>query len=111
MERRHIRWLPLVLVGLFLAYQYFSAEKFINSETGRASHVGMSIEQEAALGLQSYQQVLAQSQTINSGPDFDMVRRVASRLTRATGKAGEGYNWQLSLIRNEQMNAFCTLVD
>jgi len=107
MERRHIKWLPLVLAGLFFAYQYFSSEKFVNPETGRASHVGMSTREEALLGLQGYQQVLAQSDSIDSGPELEMVRRVASRLARATGKAGADFDWQVSLIRSPQVNAFC----
>jgi predicted Zn-dependent protease len=107
MERRHIKWLPLVLAGLFFAYQYFSSEKFVNPETGRKSHVGMSTQEEASLGLQTYQQVLAQSQRVDSGPELDMVKRVASQLATATGKAGADFDWQVSLIRSSQINAFC----
>jgi len=107
MERRHIKWVPLVLAGLFFAYQYFSSEKFVNPETGRASHVGMSTREEALLGLQGYQQVLAQSESIDSGPEFEMVRRVASRLASATGKAGADFDWRVSLVRSPQVNAFC----
>lgn len=107
MERRHIKWLPIAVAALFLAYQYFTSEKFVNPETGRASHVGMSTQQETALGLQTYQQVLSQSQRIDSGPEFDMVKRVASRLATATGKGGAEFDWQLSLIRDAQQNAFC----
>jgi predicted Zn-dependent protease len=107
MERRHIKWLPLLLAGLFFAYQYFSSEKFVNPETGRKSHVAMSTREEDSLGVQSYQQVLAQSESINSGPDLEMVKRVASRLATATGKAGADFNWQVSLIRSSQANAFC----
>jgi predicted Zn-dependent protease len=107
MERRHIKWIPLLLAGLFFAYQYFSSEKFVNPETGRASHVGMSTREEALLGLQGYQQVLAQSESIDSGPELEMVRRVASRLASATGKVGGDFDWQVSLIRSPQVNAFC----
>jgi len=107
MERRHIKWLPLLLAGLFFAYQYFSSEKFVNPETGRKSHVAMSTREEASLGVQSYQQVLAQSESINSGPDLEMVKRVASRLATATGKAGADFDWRVSLIRSSQANAFC----
>lgn len=107
MERRHIKWLPLILAGLFLAYQYFSSEKFVNPETGRRSHVGMSSQQEAALGLQSYRQVLAQAQTIDTGSDLEMVKEIASRLARSTGNAGADFQWQVSLIRDPQINAFC----
>ena len=107
MERRHIKWLPLVLAGLFFAYQYFSSEKFVNPETGRKSHVAMSTQEEASLGLQTYEQVLAQSETVDGGPELEMVRRVASRLASATGKAGADFDWQVSLIRSPQINAFC----
>jgi predicted Zn-dependent protease len=107
MERRHIKWLPLLLAGLFFAYQYFSSEKFVNPETGRKSHVAMSTHEEALLGLQSYQQVLAQSESIDAGPELEMVKRVASRLATATGKAGADFDWQVSLIRSSQVNAFC----
>jgi predicted Zn-dependent protease len=107
METRHIRWLPLILAALYFGYQYFSSEKFVNPETGRKSHVGMSEQQEAALGMQSYQQVLAQAQAIGSGAELEMVKRVAARLAAATGKAGEGLRWQVSLIQDKQVNAFC----
>ncbi len=107
MERRHIKWLPIAAAALFFAYQYFTSERFVNPETGRASHVGMSTEQEAALGLQTYQQVIAQSQTINSGSEFEMVKEVASRLGAATGKSGQGFDWKVSLIRDGKVNAFC----
>ena len=107
MERRHIKWVPLLLVGLFLAYQYFSSEKFVNPETGRKSHVAMSTREEALLGLQSYRQVLAQSETIDSGPELDMVKRVASRLATATGNGGADFDWQVSVIRSPEVNAFC----
>jgi metalloendopeptidase OMA1, mitochondrial len=107
MERRHIKWLPIIAAGLFLAYQYFSSEKFVNPETGRTSHVGLSTQQEAALGLQTYENVLQQAEAITSGPEFEMVQRVASRLARATGHASADSQWEESLIRDDQVNAFC----
>src|ERR1700741_2610398 len=98
MNRTHIKWLPIFAALAFIAYQYFTSEKFVNPETGRKSHVGMSIQQEATLGLQSYQQVLAQSRTIDSGPQLEMVRRVVSRLAGATGSTGKDFDWQVSLV-------------
>lgn len=107
MNRRHIKWVPVLIAALFFAYQYFSSEKFVNPETGRKSHVGLSTEQESALGLQSYRQVLSESQPVDSGPEAEMVRRVSTRLAKATGAAGSGFDWQESLIRDDQVNAFC----
>ena len=60
MNRSHIKWIPILIAGLIFAWQYFGSEKFVNPETGRKSHVGMSVEQESALGLQSYEQILSQ---------------------------------------------------
>lgn len=107
MNRTHIKWLPIFAALVFIAYQYFTSEKFVNPETGRKSHVGLSTQQEAALGLQSYQQVLSQSQTIRSGPELEMVQRVVKRLAGATGDAGKDFGWQVSLVQSNQVNAFC----
>jgi predicted Zn-dependent protease len=107
MRGRSLRIVPIAIAGLIIAWQYFSSERFVNPETGRKSKVGLSVEQEAALGFQSYRQVLAQSRTINSGPQFEMVRAVASRLAAATGKSGEGFEWQVSVIDEDKVNAFC----
>ena len=107
MERRHIKWLPILIAVIFIAYQFFTSEKFVNPETGRKSHVGMSISQEAALGLQGYHQVLSQTETVNAGPELEIVKRATSRLAAATGTAGQEFDWQVSLIRDEKANAFC----
>jgi len=107
MNRRHIKWLPIVIALLFIGYQYFTSEKFVNPETGRKSHVALSAEQESALGLQSYQQILTQSQTIDSGPEVEMVRRVVQRLAGTTGEAGKNFDWRVSLVQSDHVNAFC----
>src|SRR4051812_8266021 len=107
MNRRHIKWLPIVAAAVIFAWQYFSSEKFTNPETGRSSKVGMSVEQEAALGYQSYRQVISQSRTIDSGPQFDMVSTVASKLASATGEIGRKFQWQVSLVDENKVNAFC----
>ena len=99
--------LPLLIAGLFAAWQYFGAEKVIIPETGRVARVGLSSEQETELGLQSYREVVAQSELIKSGPEYDAVIRVTRRLASAVGDAGGNFDWQVSVIRSEQANAFC----
>jgi predicted Zn-dependent protease len=107
MKRRSLTIFPLVIAGLFAAFQYFGAEKVKNPETGETVRVAMSTEQEQALGLQSYQDVLSQSEVVTSGPEREQVERVARRLARAVGEAGAGFSWQVALIRSPQINAFC----
>jgi metalloendopeptidase OMA1, mitochondrial len=107
MRRRKIILYPLVLAAAVALFQYFGAEKFKNPETGRTTRVALSSQQEELLGLQSYREVLSQSQVVQSGPEHDMVVRVAERLARATGDAARDFRWQVSLVRSPQVNAFC----
>ena len=67
----------------------------------------MSEGQEAALGLQSYREVLSQSRVVSSGPEVDLVRRVSERLAAATGDAGKKFEWRVSVVQDRQANAFC----
>src|SRR5687768_6551291 len=107
MRKGKLAIIPLVIAGIVVLFQYFGAEKVTNPETGRSVRVALSPEQEEALGLQSYREVLSQSQTIESGREYDMVVRVASRLAPATGDGAKDFKWHVSLIRSPQANAFC----
>src|ERR1041385_311772 len=65
-RRKGIVIAPLLVAGLVMLMQYFHSEKVVNPETGRASRVAMSTQQEEALGFQSYQEVLSQSRGIET---------------------------------------------
>ncbi|MCO5043898.1 MAG: M48 family metallopeptidase [Kiritimatiellae bacterium] len=106
-RRRGLRLLPIVAVGLILLFRYFTTETFVNSETGEAHKVALSVEQEAALGLSSYQEVLSQSRVIESGPEVDMVKRVAHRLTQVVPDSARNFDWRVSVVDSPQVNAFC----
>lgn len=107
MRNKKLAIIPLLIAGVFVLFQYFGADKVTNPETGKTARVALSPAQEETLGLQSYREVLSQSQTIQSGPDSDMVVRVAERLARATGDAAKDFKWQVSLVQSPQVNAFC----
>lgn len=106
-RRRRFTLLPLLLVGAFVLYQYFSAEKVTNPETGRSARVALSSDQEKALGVQAYREVLAQADTITSGAEYELVCRVAEGLGPATGEAAKDFEWDVSLVRSADVNAFC----
>lgn len=106
-RRRRFTLLPLLLVGAFVLYQYFSAEKVTNPETGRSARVALSSDQEKALGVQAYREVLAQADTITSGAEYELGCRVAERLGPATGEAAKDFEWDVSLVRSADVNAFC----
>jgi len=104
---RRIRLLPIALAIGAIAWFYFTSPTFINPETGRKSKVGLSESQEQTLGLQSFQQVLAQSQTIQSGADYDLVVKVARRLIAVVDESASRFQWKVALVQSDQQNAFC----
>jgi predicted Zn-dependent protease len=109
MDKRRllIRLVPIAIAAMVVFFQYASSEKLTN-EAGRTAHYALNPEQEEALGLQSYKQVLSESNLITSGPEYDMVRRVAERLAgAATSPATKNFRWQVSLVKSPQVNAFC----
>ena len=103
MRKLAIRLIPIAIAGVFVWFQFLSSEKFTN-ETGRKVHLALSPEQEEALGVQSYREVLAESDTIRSGPQYELVRDVAMRLSQAAHK---DFRWEVSVVRSDQVNAFC----
>ena len=103
MRRFAVRLVPIAIAAIVLWFQFASSEKFTN-EAGRATHLALSPAQEETLGLQSYQQVLSESETVRSGPEFDLVSGVAVRLAQATRK---DFKWAVSVVRSPQVNAFC----
>ena len=107
MQRRHIAIVPVLIAVVVMLFKYMSAEKFVNPETGRVSHVALSPGQEASLGLQSYQEVLSTETVVAQGPEVDMVKRVVARLVTATGATGQSLDWQVSVVQSDQVNAFC----
>jgi predicted Zn-dependent protease len=99
-----IRLLPIVLFGLYLAYYYFSNQHEVPI-TGRSQLVDISREQEKALGLQSYQQILSDSKVLRSGQSVDLVREIGNRLSKVLDE-DPGFDWEFNVIDSDQANAF-----
>ena len=106
MRRYLIRLLPIGIALVVVLFQFASSEKFTN-EAGRTVHLALSRDQEAALGLQSYREVLSQSRVVDSGPEYERVKNVATRLAAVTGDAGRKFDWRVSVVDSDQVNAFC----
>ncbi len=99
-----IRLLPIVLFGLYLAYYYFSNQEEV-SMTGRSQLIDISRDQEKALGLQSYQQILSQEKVLRSGQAVDLVREIGYRLAEVVDE-DLNFEWEFNVIDSEQANAF-----
>jgi len=83
---------------------------------GRRQVVALNPEQEEALGLQAFQEVLAKERVVRQGPLVDVIRDIAVRLTAAAEKEGyltktqqaqQDMNWAVEVVESEQQNAFC----
>ena len=109
-QPRHFVILPIILAVGYVLVKMLFTPTYVNPETGSRHKVGMNDQQEQALGLQAYQQVLQKEgqNRIESGPEVDEVTRVARRLIQAASeKARVNYNWKVSVIKSDEVNAFC----
>ena len=109
-QPRHFAILPIVLAIGWVLFKFVSTPTYVNPETGSRHKVAMSDQQEQALGLQAYQEVLQKdgANRITSGPEVDEVTRVARRLASAASeKSKVQYQWQVSVIKSDEVNAFC----
>ena len=100
----NFRMFPLLAFALYLGFYYFHNTQRVPI-TGRKHLVDSSVQQDAALGLQSYQEILQQSQVVPSGPEVDLVKKVGNRLK--TVVEDPGFSWEFTLIQSPQVNAFC----
>ena len=107
MRRGHIAILTIVITGVVILFQYCSSEKITNPITGKSARVALSSEQEEALGIASFREVLSQADVVERGPEHDLVVKVAERLARATGDDAKDFKWQVSVVKSPQANAFC----
>ncbi|HEV7490043.1 MAG TPA: M48 family metallopeptidase [Rhodanobacteraceae bacterium] len=121
MPRRGLRLWPILLFVVYLGY-YWLSHQDTTSYTGRKQLIDTSPEQEAALGLQSYQEILSQSQVVTTGQLPQQVKEIARRLIDAAPKVEQyyaqtknipastdwaSYQWDVSVLQSDEVNAFC----
>lgn len=104
MRGARFKLLPLLAFGVYFVYYYFSNQQTVPL-TGRTQLVDISREQEAALGYQSYRQILRQSSVVRQGQAYEQVRAIGARLAKVA--EDPGFEWEFNLIQSEDVNAFC----
>lgn len=105
-----LRWWPILLFLLYLGYYWVSNQHEVPI-SGRTQLVDLSREQEAALGLQSYRQILSQERVLQSGPEVQAVREIGRRLVAAAREIApevpwQHFEWEFNLVESAQANAF-----
>jgi predicted Zn-dependent protease len=116
-----IKWWVLVLFALYAGYQ-FLANREEAAFTGRAQLIDSGIEQDLALGLQGFREVLAQSRVVTAGELPRQVEEITRRLVEAGPRVEQWiarekgvpartpwdrFEWQVVVIDSPQANAFC----
>ncbi len=75
--------------------------------TGRMAFNRYSLDEDKALGAQAYDEMMSQEPLLSSGPEYDLVNRVMDRLVAASTDIDPGFEWEVSVIDNDQVvNAF-----
>ena len=72
--------------------------------TGRNQLILLPESQDAALGLDAWQQIKQQQPVANDSRLQQRVERVGRRIAEASGEPG--WDWQFTLFRNDEPNAF-----
>ena len=101
---RGIKVLPVLLFAIYGIYYYFSNQETVPL-TGRTQLVDITRDQEAALGLQSYRQILRQENVVTTGQNAENVKEIGRRISAVTESTG--FKWEYNLIDSPQVNAFC----
>lgn len=108
------RLAPLVIALIMIAV--YAVRGCQDGPFGRQQVVAMNQQQESALGLEAFEQVMAESKVVNNTKDVEIVKKVARRLIAAT-KSPEflaatktkevEFEWEVEVVQDEQVNAFC----
>lgn len=117
----------LIIVALMLmygAYYYFSNRQ-VQPETGEKILIdrSLSAEQESNMGLQAFQEVLQQEQQLPADSELSQqVSAIAQRLVAVIPQVSDAlaaehnaksahveksFNWQVAVLKSDQVNAFC----
>lgn len=104
-RRGGFRWQIMLLFAIGAGVYYFSNQKEVPL-TGRKQLRTMKPAQEMQLGLQSYRQILSDSQVVQRGPVVDAVNEIGRRIARAAAPEDPGFDWTFNVIESDQANAF-----
>ncbi|GAB3726840.1 M48 family metallopeptidase [Luteimonas pelagia] len=118
-----IRWWVLLLFAGYAAWYWFS-NRTVDPYTGEKVLIdqNLSAEDEAALGLQAYQEILSQERPVDPNAEVaQQIRAIAARLVdkidevegalasehgmQAQNFAAE-FDWEVTVLDSEQVNAF-----
>ena len=72
--------------------------------SGRTQMVLIPEQQEIAMGVQAYQEILSEERLSSNAHYIEMVNRVGKRLAEESGR--DEFPWEFNVIASQEMNAF-----
>lgn len=116
-----VRWWVLLLFAGYMGY-YYLGHRQDAAFTGRKQMLDASMDQEVALGLQSFQQIINESELVRDPKVVAPIEAIARRLIDVGPRVEQAlanskgikantewdkFEWAVAVIRSEQANAFC----
>ena len=120
----NVRWWILLAFAGYAAYYWFS-NQVVDPYTGEKALIdkSLTVEDEKALGLQAYQEILSQERPVDPNSQVaQQVREIASRLIAKVDvveaalaaehglqpqRISKDFEWDVNVIQSDQANAFC----
>jgi predicted Zn-dependent protease len=75
-------------------------------ETGRSQLMLVSPDQEAKMGLTSFEQIKKQEKVSSNPAANEQVRRVGERIAKSVGRELDNAQWEFVVFESDQINAF-----
>ncbi len=116
-----MRWWVLLVFGAYLGY-YYLGHRQDAAFTGRKQLIDTSMDQEVALGVASFQQIVSESRLVRDPRIVQPIEEIARRLIAvgprveqvlsasrgiASSTEWDKFEWAVAVIESEQVNAFC----
>ena len=117
-----IRWWVLLVFAVYAAFSWFGSAK-TDPYTGEKARYGASVDEEAQLGLQAFEEVLSQEKPLDaSDPTAKQIEGIARRLVARASEVeaqlaaensqpspnlAKTFDWSVAVLQSEQANAFC----
>lgn len=120
----NLRWIILLGFAGYAAFYWFS-NRVVDPYSGEKVLIdnSISVEEEKAMGLQAYQEILQQERPVDPNTPFardvrEIARRLISKIPqveaaiaqeRGTQASGnwKTFEWEVNVIQSDQANAFC----
>jgi predicted Zn-dependent protease len=103
--RRSLGIFPLIIFAFYAVYYYFSHQE-LTPITKRTQLIDLTSDEEIALGLQSYQDILKKSVVLTDGKIVQQVKKIGKKIAAIAKEAPDSFNWEFNVIKSKSVNAF-----